>query len=66
MTQRSEARAILDAIRALPEQYRDAVLALDVAGYSAHEAAQATGVPPGTLESRAHRGRARVVAELAA
>jgi RNA polymerase sigma-70 factor (ECF subfamily) len=64
MTQRTEAKAILDAIKALPEQYREAVLALDVAGYTAREAAAATGVPPGTLESRAHRGRARVVAEV--
>lgn len=62
MTLRGEAKAILDAIAALPEQYRKAVLALDVAGYTAREASAATGVPQGTLESRAHRGRARVVA----
>jgi RNA polymerase sigma-70 factor (ECF subfamily) len=64
MAQRTEARAILDAIEALPAQYREAVLALDVAGYSAREASEVTGVPQGTLESRAHRGRARVVAEV--
>jgi RNA polymerase sigma-70 factor (ECF subfamily) len=64
MTERLEARAILDAIEALPARYRQAVLALDVAGYSAREASEATGVPQGTLESRAHRGRARVAAEV--
>jgi RNA polymerase sigma-70 factor (ECF subfamily) len=59
---RAEAAAIFTAIGALPPAYRQAVLALDVAGFSAREASQATGVPQGTLESRAHRGRSRVVA----
>jgi RNA polymerase sigma factor (sigma-70 family) len=66
MTLRSQARAIVEAIGALPAAYRDAVLALDVAGFSAREASRATGVPAGTLESRAYRGRARVMAAVAA
>jgi RNA polymerase sigma-70 factor (ECF subfamily) len=61
-----EVREVLGTIHALPAAYRQAVVALDVLGYSAREASEATGVPTGTLESRAHRGRAKVVAALAA
>jgi RNA polymerase sigma-70 factor (ECF subfamily) len=63
---RVEAREVLAAIRDLPRPYREAVLMLDVAGYTAREAAARLGVPQGTLDSRAFRGRARVLAAVAA
>ncbi|HZB76515.1 MAG TPA: RNA polymerase sigma factor [Solirubrobacteraceae bacterium] len=58
---RTEAREVLAAVAALPEAYRNVVVAVDVAGYSYQEAADALGVPIGTVMSRLYRGRQRVV-----
>ena len=55
-----EARAVFAAIAALPEDQRDVVAAVDVAGLSYAEAAESLGVPAGTIMSRLHRGRSRV------
>jgi len=55
-----EARAVFAAIAALPEDQRDVVAAVDVAGLSYAEAAETLGVPAGTIMSRLHRGRSRV------
>ena len=57
----ARAREILAAVADLPGPYRDAVLAVDVAGYSYGEAAELLGVPIGTVMSRLYRGRQRVV-----
>jgi RNA polymerase sigma-70 factor (ECF subfamily) len=54
------AREILDAVAKLPEQYRAAVVAVDLQGHSYDEAALRLGMPRGTVQSRAFRGRARV------
>ncbi len=48
------------AIAALPGHYRDAVVAVDVLGLPYAEAAQALGVPDGTIMSRLYRGRSAV------
>lgn len=61
---RRQADELLRAVGRLPAPYRDAVVALDLVGLTTSEAAAAAGVPPGTVTSRASRGRARVVAEL--
>jgi RNA polymerase sigma-70 factor (ECF subfamily) len=55
-----EAGAVLDALAELPEQYREAVAAVDVAGLSYAEAARALGVRQGTIMSRVYRGREQV------
>ena len=55
-----EARAVLDALAQLPEPYREAVAAVDVAGLSYAEAARALGVRQGTIMSRVYRGREQV------
>jgi RNA polymerase sigma-70 factor (ECF subfamily) len=47
-------------VAALPEQYRAAVVAVDLQGQSYDEAAMRLGMPRGTVQSRAFRGRARV------
>ncbi len=60
-----EAREVLSAVAALPEDFRDAVAAVDVAGLSYAEAAKALGVAEGTIMSRLSRGRARVAEALA-
>src|SRR6185436_2305839 len=46
-----EAREVFEAVAALPADFRDAVVAVDVAGLSYEEAAQALGVPAGTIMS---------------
>jgi RNA polymerase sigma-70 factor (ECF subfamily) len=49
---------IVDALRALPEHYRKAVLLCDVQGLRYAEIAQHMGCALGTVMSRLHRGRA--------
>lgn len=56
--------ALLDAIGALDEPFRDAVLLVDVAGASVEEAAAALDVAPGTVKSRVFRGRAALASSL--
>ena len=49
-----------DALRALPDEYRAAVVLCDVLGYSYQEIAQWLEVPVGTVRSRIHRGRGQL------
>ena len=56
-----QARAVLAAVAELPDGYRDVVVAVDVAGASYQEAADALGIPVGTVMSRLYRGRQRVI-----
>jgi RNA polymerase sigma-70 factor (ECF subfamily) len=51
---------IEEALRALPPDYRAAVVLCDVVGFSYDEIAEALDVPLGTVRSRIHRGRARL------
>ncbi|MGI8984496.1 MAG: sigma-70 family RNA polymerase sigma factor [Acidimicrobiales bacterium] len=48
---------VKEAIEALPEQFRMAVLLGDVEGFSYKEIAEILDVPIGTVMSRLHRGR---------
>jgi RNA polymerase sigma-70 factor, ECF subfamily len=48
---------VKDAIDALPEQFRMAVLLADVEGFSYKEIAEIMDIPIGTVMSRLHRGR---------
>jgi RNA polymerase sigma-70 factor (ECF subfamily) len=48
---------ILAAVNALPEAFRATILLVNVDGLGYDEAAQALGVPPGTVRSRMKRGR---------
>jgi RNA polymerase sigma-70 factor (ECF subfamily) len=61
-----ESRAVFPAIAGLPEPHRSVIAAVDVAGMSYAETAEALGVPVGTVMSRLYRARSRVVAELGA
>jgi RNA polymerase sigma-70 factor (ECF subfamily) len=45
------------ALRALPDDYRAAVVLCDVVGFGYQEIADALTVPVGTVRSRIHRGR---------
>jgi RNA polymerase sigma-70 factor (ECF subfamily) len=54
---RLSGEAILDAIGKLPENFREAVVLVDVGDFSYQDAAQILDVPIGTVMSRLHRGR---------
>jgi RNA polymerase sigma-70 factor, ECF subfamily len=55
-----ESRLVYDAIAALPPNFRDALVAVDVAGLTYREAAHGLRVPEATLTSRVYRARKRV------
>lgn len=59
-----ERRQVYSAIHELPEEFRDALVAVDIVGLSYGEAARALGVPEGTVTSRLFRARDRVAARL--
>ena len=48
---------VKEAIEALPENFRIAVLLADVEGFSYKEIAEILEIPIGTVMSRLHRGR---------
>src|SRR5688500_6284666 len=48
---------VKDAVEALPENFRMAVLLADVEGFSYKEIAEILDIPIGTVMSRLHRGR---------
>jgi RNA polymerase sigma-70 factor (ECF subfamily) len=61
---RLAAREVYAAIAELPEPYREAIAAVDLAGLAYREAADYLGVPIGTVMSRLYRGRAQLVERL--
>jgi RNA polymerase sigma-70 factor (ECF subfamily) len=60
----AESRQVYAAIHELPEEFRDALIAVDIVGLSYREAARALGVPEGTVTSRLFRARDRVAGRL--
>jgi RNA polymerase sigma-70 factor (ECF subfamily) len=56
---------VQDAIRALPEDFRAAVVLCDVVGLDYAEISESLGIPAGTVRSRIHRGRAQLRKALA-
>src|SRR5215831_14543445 len=59
-----EAGELYAAIAALPEDYRDVLVAVDVTGLSYKEAARALRTREGTVMSRLYRARQQVVRRL--
>jgi RNA polymerase sigma-70 factor, ECF subfamily len=59
-----EATELYAAIAELPDDFRDALVAIDVTGLSYKEAARALRIPDGTLMSRLYRARQLVVRRL--
>lgn len=49
--------SIVDALAAVPHDFRDAVVLVDIGEFSYADAAQILDVPIGTVMSRLHRGR---------
>src|ERR1044071_9241456 len=56
-----EAAQVYAAVAALPADYRDVLVAVDVTGLSYKEAARALRIPEGTVMSRLYRARPQVV-----
>jgi RNA polymerase sigma-70 factor, ECF subfamily len=56
-----EARELYAAIAALPDDFRDVLVAVDVTGLSYKEAARALRIREGTVMSRLYRARQQVV-----
>ena len=59
-----EAHEVYDAIAALPDEFREAIVAIDVAGLSYGEAARALKVREATITTRLYRARKRVAEAL--
>lgn len=57
---------VVDALDALPARFRQVVELVDIDGLTYAEAAEAIGIPVGTVMSRLHRARARIRVRLAA
>jgi RNA polymerase sigma-70 factor (ECF subfamily) len=60
-----EAEKVSRCLALLPEPQRVCIVLVDVAGYTAREAAEALGCPRGTVLARVHRGRRRLAQLLA-
>jgi RNA polymerase sigma-70 factor (ECF subfamily) len=60
----AEIGQVYAAISTLPDDFRDALVAVDIVGLSYPEAARALGIPEGTLTSRLFRARDRVAGQL--
>ena len=61
-----ETRQVYAAIAELADEFREALVAVDIVGLSYQEAARALGVPEGTLTSRLFRARDRVASGMSA
>jgi len=62
--QRLESEELYAAISALPDDFRDALISIDIVGLSYREAAKALGVREATITTRLHRARQRVAKQL--
>jgi RNA polymerase sigma-70 factor, ECF subfamily len=61
----SSTREVLRAVAELPADFRDLVVAVDLIGFSYADAARSFAIPTGTVMSRLHRARRRVMRRLA-
>ena len=59
------AEKVARCLALLPRPQRECIMLVDVAGYTAREAAEALGCPRGTVLARVHRGRRRLAQLLA-
>ncbi len=61
----ADARLVFGAIAELRHEYRDVLVAVDIAGLTYREAARALGLPEGTVMSRLYRARKQIMRTLA-
>ena len=55
----------VEALSAVPHDFRDAIVLVDIGDFSYQDAAQILDIPVGTVMSRLHRGRRILKRELA-
>jgi len=56
---------IVEALAAVPHDFRDVIVLVDIGDFSYQDAAQILNIPIGTVMSRLHRGRRILKRELA-
>jgi RNA polymerase sigma-70 factor (ECF subfamily) len=66
LTRGEKRESVRQAVRSLPEKYREAVVLCDLEELSYEDAARALDCPIGTLRSRLHRGRELMAEKLRA
>jgi RNA polymerase sigma-70 factor (ECF subfamily) len=59
-----ETKELFAAIAGLPDDFRDALVAVDIAGLSYAEAARALRVREATITTRLHRARQRIAGQI--
>jgi len=64
MDRRDVQLVVAAALAELPVDQRDAIVLVDVEGWSVEDAARQLGVPEGTIKSRCYRGRAKLAKSL--
>jgi RNA polymerase sigma-70 factor (ECF subfamily) len=62
--QRLESQELYQVISELPDDFRDALIAIDIVGLSYREAGKALGVREATITTRLHRARQRVARQM--
>ncbi|HZG36256.1 MAG TPA: sigma-70 family RNA polymerase sigma factor [Gaiellaceae bacterium] len=65
VVERLSQTGVVDALSALPHDFRDVVVLVDIGDFSYADAAQILDVPLGTVMSRLHRGRRLLKQKLA-
>ena len=64
ISERETMMEISQALAELPQDQREAVVLIDIEGYSIDDAAIELNCPPGTVKSRSSRGRAKLAERL--
>ena len=65
MIERLSQDDIVSALAAVPHDFRDVIVLVDLGDFSYQDAAQILDIPIGTVMSRLHRGRRVLKSELA-
>jgi RNA polymerase sigma-70 factor, ECF subfamily len=65
IVQRLSQDGIVDALSAVPHDFRDVIVLVDIGDFSYQDAAQILDIPIGTVMSRLHRGRRILKGQLA-
>jgi RNA polymerase sigma-70 factor, ECF subfamily len=65
VAERLSQEGVVQALSAVPHDFRDVIVLVDIGDFSYQEAAQILDIPIGTVMSRLHRGRRVLKSELA-
>ena len=57
MVERLSQDGIVDALSAVPHDFRDVIVLVDIGDFTYQDAAQILDIPIGTVMSRLHRGK---------